>query len=227
MEGKLIAIEGLDGSGKATQAGLLCGALSGKGAGVRKVSFPNYEEPSSALVRMYLNGEFGKNPNDVSAYAASSFYAVDRYASYKKHWCGDYRGGALIVADRYTTSNIVFQLSKLPREQWGGFIAWVEDFEYDKLGLPKPDLTLYLDMPPAVSQKLMLGRYHGDEKKKDIHERNTAFLDACRVSAAYAADRLGWKVIRCAGDEGPRTVEAIHGDILRIVLEEFPAYASV
>lgn len=227
MSGKLITMEGLDGSGKATQTALLCDALSQRGVGVRRVSFPNYAEPSSALVKMYLDGGFGKDPNDVNAYAASSFYAVDRYASYQKHWKADYAGGTLIVADRYTTSNIVFQLSKLPREQWDAFIAWLEDFEYDKLGLPRPDLTIYLDMPPAVSQKLMLDRYHGDEKKKDIHESNTSYLNACRESAAYAAKRLGWKVIYCAEENAPRTVEEIHRDILKTILEEMPFYVSI
>lgn len=220
-------MEGLDGSGKATQTALLCDALSQRGVRVRRVSFPNYAEPSSTLAKMYLDGEFGKDPNDVNAYAASSFYAVDRYASYRKHWSADYVDGKLIVADRYTTSNIVFQLSKLPRAQWDAFIAWLEDFEYDKLELPRPDLTVYLDMPPAVSQKLMLSRYHGDEKKKDIHESNTSYLNACRESAAYAAKRLGWKVIFCAQGNAPRTVEEIHRDILKTILEEIPFYASI
>lgn len=227
MSGKLIAMEGLDGSGKATQTALVCDALSQKGVAVRRISFPDYGEPSSALAKMYLDGEFGRDPNDVSAYAASSFYAVDRYASYKKYWGTDYRAGKLIVADRYTTSNIVFQLSKLPRAAWDGFIAWLEDFEYGKLELPRPDLTVYLDMPPAVSQKLMLGRYHGDEKKKDIHESNTAYLNVCRESAAYAAKRLGWRVVGCARGNAPRPVEEIHGDIMKTILEEMPFYASI
>lgn len=227
MNGKLISIEGLDGSGKATQTGLLCDALSQRGVNLRRVSFPDYKEPSSALVKMYLGGEFGANPEDVSAYAASSFYAVDRYASYKRHWCTDYADGALIVADRYTTSNIVFQLSKLPESQWEEFIAWAEDFEYAKLGLPKPNLTIYLDMPPDVSQKLLNSRYHGDEKKKDIHESNAAYLSACRKSAAYACDRLDWKVIHCSQGGTPRTVEQIHADIIKIITEELPFYVSI
>ncbi|MGX8701040.1 dTMP kinase [Caproiciproducens sp.] len=216
MSGKLITMEGLDGSGKATQTALLCKALAGRGVQLRRVSFPDYNEPSSALARMYLNGEFGSDPDDVNAYAASSFYAVDRYASYQKHWRQDYRNGSLIIADRYTTSNIVFQLSKLPREQWPGFVEWVQDYEYDKLGLPRPDLTIYLNMPVEVSQKLLSGRYHGNEGKKDIHESNAEYLRACRVSADYAVQRLNWKTVQCADSGGLKTVEQIHGEVLEI-----------
>lgn len=218
MSGKLITMEGLDGSGKATQTELLCKALAGRGVRLRRVSFPDYNEPSSVLARMYLNGEFGADPDDVNAYAASSFYAVDRYASYQKHWRQDYRNGSLIIADRYTTSNIVFQLSKLPREQWPGFVEWVQDYEYDKLGLPRPDLTIYLNMPLEVSQKLLSGRYHGNEEKKDIHESNAEYLRACRTSADYAVRRLNWKTVQCADIGRLKTVEQIHGEVLEIAV---------
>ncbi len=215
-------MEGLDGSGKATQTELLCSDLSGRGVKLRRVSFPDYNQPSSTLVKMYLDGEFGTDPNDVNAYAASSFFAVDRYASYKKYWREDYKNGTLIVADRYTTSNIVFQLSKLPREQWESFVEWIKDYEYGKLMLPQPDLTIYLDMPLAVSQKLLSSRYHGNENKKDIHESNAAYLRACRESAVYAAKQLNWKVIHCADGENPKTVERIHTEVMKIIAEEFP-----
>ena len=153
MSGKLITLEGLDGSGKATQTEFLCKELAGKGIRVRKISFPDYGQPSSALAKMYLDGKFGENPEDVSAYAASSFYAVDRFASYAQFWKEDYQSGAVIVADRYSTSNIVFQMSKLPRDEWDAFIQWVQDYEYNKLGLPQPDCTVYLDMPPLCESK--------------------------------------------------------------------------
>ena len=212
-------MEGLDGSGKATQTGLLCKALSEQGVKPRRVSFPDYDEPSSALVKMYLNGEFGSNPDDVNAYAASSFYAVDRFASYQRFWKQDYQNGAFIVADRYTTSNIVFQLSKLPKEQWDSFIDWLEDYEYGKLGLPRPDLTIYLSMPLEVSQKLLTGRYHGNESKTDTHGGNGAYLGACHESAVYAAQRLNWKIIRCAQGENPKAVEEIHEEVMQKVTE--------
>ena len=140
-------------AGKATQTELLCKELAGKGVRVRKISFPDYGQPSSALAKMYLDGKFGENPEDVSAYAASSFYAVDRFASYAQFWKEDYQSGAVIVADRYSTSNIVFQMSKLPRDKWDAFIQWVQDYEYNKLGLPQPDCTVYLDMPPFCESK--------------------------------------------------------------------------
>ena len=220
MNGKFITMEGLDGSGKATQTELLCNDLSARGIKVRRVSFPDYDQPSSTLAKMYLDGEFGTDPNDVNAYAASSFYAVDRYASYQKFWREDYQNGTLIVADRYSTSNIVFQLSKLPKEQWADFVAWVKDYEYDKLGLPEPDLTIYLDMPLEVSQKLLSSRYHGDEDKKDIHESNAIYLRECRESAVYAAELLHWKVIHCADGENAKTMEQIHAEVIKIITEE-------
>lgn len=217
MNGRLIVIEGLDGSGKATQTGMLCDELTGKDFPVKHISFPDYDEPSSALVKMYLGGEFGKSPNDVNAYAASSFYAVDRYASYAKIWKNDYLSGSVIVADRYTTSNIVYQLSKLPQKEWDGFIDWVQDFEYKKLGLPKPDITVFLDMPPQVSQRLLNERYHGDVNKKDIHESNVRFLTECRECAAYAAKKLGWCVINCADGDHPKTIQQIHSELMQIM----------
>lgn len=218
--GKLIVVEGLDGSGKATQTALLCDSLKERGVGLRRVSFPNYEEPSSALVKMYLNGEFGRDPQAVNAFAASSFYAVDRFASYRKFWQEDYQSGTVIVADRYVTSNIVYQLVKLPRDQWDFFIDWAQDFEYSKLELPRPDVTVYLDMPPEISQKLLSERYHGDESKKDIHESNRSFLDACRECAAYAAKKLSWQVINCAIGDNAKTIEAIHDEVMDAVIKE-------
>ena len=183
----LVVLEGLDGSGKGTQAKLLAQALAGRGVPLRPVTFPDYSSPSSSLVKMYLNGEFGSAPEDVNAYAASAFYAVDRYASFlrfwSKDWGEDYRQGKLILCDRYATSNMVYQMGKAPREEWDRYLAWVEDFEYQKLGIPRPDLVLYLDMPIEVSQKLLLERYHGDSGKKDIHESHLDFLPATPGSA--------------------------------------------
>ena len=148
----LVVLEGLDGSGKGTQAKLLAEALVCRGVPLRPVTFPDYSSPSSSLVKMYLNGEFGAEPGDVNAYAASAFYAVDRFASFRKGWGGDYRQGKLILCDRYATSNMVYQMGKLPRAEWDGYLAWMEDFEYQKLGIPRPDLVLYLDMPVEVAQ---------------------------------------------------------------------------
>ena len=211
---KLIVIEGLDGSGKATQAKRLTEALVEKGIPVREVSFPDYGSDSSALVRMYLSGQFGTDPQDVNAYAASSFFAVDRFASYKKDWCRDYARG-VVIADRYTTSNAVHQCSKLPKEQWEDFLNWLFDFEYKKLGIPAPDRVIYLNVDPAVSQALMTARYRGDENKKDIHERDIAYLRHSREAAAYCAEKLGWETVDCCRDGQMRSIEDIHKDVMK------------
>lgn len=216
-KGKLIVIEGLDGSGKGTQAAELAKNLAAGDAPVRKVSFPDYASDSSALVKMYLSGQFGKDPQDVNAYAASTFYAVDRFASFKRDWGGFYEGGGIVVADRYTTSNAVHQCSKLPQEQWDAFLAWLFDFEYHLLGIPSPDLVVYLSVDPAVSQRLMTGRYQGDESRKDIHEGNLAYLRRSRLAAEYCSSRLGWRQIECCRGGQMRTVEAIQADILALI----------
>ncbi|MGM9614333.1 MAG: dTMP kinase [Oscillospiraceae bacterium] len=213
MTKKLIVIEGLDGSGKATQAELLCEGLRKPGVKVRKVSFPDYDSDSSALVKMYLSGQFGSNPSDVNAYAASSFYAVDRYASFKRDWNDDYENG-VIVADRYTTSNAIHQCSKLPREQWDEYLDWLFDFEYQKLGIPSPTMVLYLKVDPAVSQRLMTERYIGDESKKDIHEKDVAYLKHCQEAAAHCAEKLGWKSIECTCHGEMRMIEDISKEIM-------------
>jgi dTMP kinase len=220
MSGKLIVIEGLDGSGKATQSKLLYDALLEQGKAVRKVSFPNYESDSSALVKMYLRGDFGTDPSDVNAYAASTFYAADRYASYKQDWGTFYHEGGTIVADRYTTSNAIHQCSKLKQEEWDGFLKWLFSFEYEQLGIPAPDMVIYLQADTQVSQKLMSGRYHGDESKKDIHESNLDYLNRSRQAAEYCKDALGWKVIPCVKDGAMRSIEEIHKEIMSLLGEQ-------
>ena len=216
MNGKLIVIEGLDGSGKATQTALLCEHLEKEGRSFKKLSFPNYDSPSSALVKLYLGGELSKTPDGVNPYAAAAFYAVDRCADYLKYWREDYESGALFVSDRYATSNAVYQTSKLPESEWETYLRWLEEFEYSKLGVPKPDMVIYLDMDVDVSQKLLSKRYGGDESKKDIHEQNAGFLRNCRKTALYAARTLGWHVIRCDDGESPIPLEDISKEIIRI-----------
>ena len=213
MAGKLIVIEGLDGSGKATQTKNLFDYLTSNGEQVVKVTFPDYDSPASALVKMYLNSEFGDDPNAVNAYSASAFYAVDRVASYIKNWKEDYLSGKKILCDRYATSNIIYQMSKVPQEDRDSFIDWQYDFEYNKLSLPAPTQVIYLDVEPEVSQKLMLKRYNGDESKKDLHEKNVDFLLTCRENALYAAKKLGWKVISCTKDGEMKSIEDIFEEI--------------
>ncbi len=216
-KGKLIVIEGLDGSGKATQAKLLFQALAEKGLAVRKVSFPDYESDSSALVKMYLRGDFGSQPGDVNAYAASAFYAVDRYASFKKDWQGFYENGGVVVADRYTTSNAVHQCSKLPEEQWPGFLQWLFQFEYELLGIPAPDRVLFLRVETDVTEKLLLKRYGGDESREDIHEADRTYMARSRQAAEYCAAHLDWDTVQCTRAGEMRTVEDIHSEILRVL----------
>lgn len=217
--GKLIVIEGLDGSGKSTQLELLPKNLLKHGIQSQTVSFPDYDSDSSALVKMYLGGKFGKKPNDVNAYAASLFYAVDRFASYKTSWGSYYNQNGIIVSGRYTTSNAVHQTSKMDEGEWQGFIDWLYDLEYNKMGIPKPDKVIFLDMPVDVSQKLLSGRYKGNEAKKDIHESDTAYLDKCRKAAMFTAQYSGWKVIPCADGGEPRPIEAIAEDVLKETLK--------
>lgn len=221
--GKLIIFEGLDGSGKGTQAALAHDALTKLGRAPRVVSFPHYESDSSALVRMYLSGQFGSKPDDVNAYAASTFYAVDRFASYKTDWGEFYRHNGLVLADRYTTSNAVHQCSKLPPMHWDGFLNWLFDFEYKKIGVPAPDLVLYLAVDPDVSQKLLSARYHGDESRKDIQEKDTEYIARSRAAAEYCARTLGWQRIECTqtvnNEKIIRPVEDIHAEVLAQIKE--------
>ena len=213
--GKLIIFEGLDGSGKGTQAALTAQKLRQRGVTLRQVTFPDYDSESSALVKMYLSGRFGQKPDDVNAYAASSFYAVDRFASYKTDWGAFYREGGLVLSDRYTTSNAVHQCSKLPPAQWDGFLNWLFDFEYKKIGIPEPDLVLYLAGDPEVSQKLLENRYHGDESKKDIQEKDREYMARSRAAAEYCARTLGWQRIECTcAGRAMRPVEEINAEIL-------------
>ena len=217
-KGKLIVIEGLDGSGKATQAKLLAQHLASQGLPVREVTFPDYASDSSALIKMYLAGQFGSKPDDVNAYAASSFFAVDRYASYKTDWGRFYEEGGVVIADRYTTSNAVHQCSKLPPEQWEEFLHWLFDYEFHLLGLPAPDSVIYLQVDPAVSQRLMTARYHGDESKKDVHEKDTEYLARSRRAAEYCAEHLGWTTVHCTHSDAMRSIEDIQAEVQGIVL---------
>lgn len=217
---KLIIIEGLDGCGKSTQTALLEKYLSDSGVEFKKIKLPDYKSPSSILVKMYLDGEFGKNADDVNAYAAGAFYSVDRFASYKSNWGKDYENGTLIVADRYATSNLIYQMEKVEKSKWDEYIEWSCDFEYNKIGIPRPDLVIFLDMPIEISQKLMTERYDGDESRKDVHEANTDFLNKCRTCALYAADKQGWKIVECYKGNSPLSIDEIHGKIVKLVEEE-------
>ena len=218
---KLIVIDGLDGSGKATQSQILCEKLCAAGYTARTLSFPDYASDTSALVKMYLGGELGENPDDVGAYAASSFYAVDRVASYLNKWKKDYETYDFIVADRYTTSNIIHQMAKIEPSEREDFCEWLFDFEYNRLGVPAPDMVMFLDVDPDVSQKLLTGRYKGDETKKDIHESNLRYLLRCRTSAVWATEHLSWTTVQCSAGGRMRTIEDISDEIFSLIKDHF------
>ena len=210
MKGKLIVFEGTDGSGKATQAGLLFRRLESRGLSCREIDFPRYGNPFAAPVEQYLHGALGKHPGDVNAYASSTFYAVDRFASYKEDWGGFYEAGGIVVANRYTTSNAVHQAPKLPESQRREYLDWLFDLEYGRLGLPEPDLVLYLDMPAGVSEKMLRRREEATGSSADIHEQDGDYLCRCREAARDIALRYGWRVVDCAAGDAPLPPEEIH-----------------
>ncbi len=220
MKQLMLVIEGLDGSGKATQTQKLMERLEQLNKPAVKVSFPNYDEDSSALVKMYLRGELGQ-AEEVNAYAASLFYTVDRYATFKKAYKEQWDSGATIVADRYTTSNMFHQCTKEKRENWDSYLDWLEDLEYEKVGLPRPTQVIYLDVEPEISKVLLSERYKGDESKKDIHEANFNYLLRCREAALYAAEKFGWQLIRCNDGMNLRTVDDIAAEIWSKVEQYF------
>lgn len=215
--GKLIVIEGTDGSGKSTQFRLLTQALEKMGTPFQKLVFPQYKEESSALIRMYLGGQFGTSPADVNAYAASTFYAVDRYASYKKVWGKWYEDGGLVISDRYTTSNAVHQASKEPDGQKEAFLKWLYELEYDHMGLPRPDLTIYLDVPTDYTEMLLRSREAATSTSADIHEQDSEYLATCRRMGKLAAKYYNWTVIECVRDGKMRPMEDIHEEIFNLV----------
>jgi dTMP kinase len=211
--GKLIVFEGIDGSGKSTQFKMLCDRLQSEGKDFQRLVFPQYSEPSSALLRMYLAGEFGKDPSDVNAYAASTFYAVDRYASYVKVWRDYYQNGGLMLADRYTTSNAIHQGSKVSGKAREDFYKWLYDYEYGLLELPKPDKVIYMDIPVETAEKQMRLREAATNTKADIHELDIDYLRKCAQCGAEAAEHFGWHSVKCTESGEMRSIEEIHNEI--------------
>ena len=218
--GKLIVLEGIDGSGKSTQFKMLCKKLEERGAEFKKLVFPQYSEPSSALIKMYLGGEFGTDPGDVNAYAASAFYAVDRFASYAKGWKDYYAGDGLLLCDRYTTSNAIHQASKVPEAKRGEFFKWLYDFEFGLMELPKPDAVIYMDVPLEVAVGQMRKREAETHTTGDIHETDNVYLAKCCECARQAAAFYGWKKIECTRGGIMRGAEDISEEVLKYVLTE-------
>ena len=215
--GKIIVIEGLDASGKDTQSRLLQERLNKEGYETYKLDLPYYDDPSSTLVKMYLGGELGDKPSDVNAYAASTFYAVDRYASFKKHWQKEYESDKIIVANRYTTSNASHQMTKLSEDEWDSYLQWLFEFEYKKMGIPEPDCVIFLDMPMDIAQKLMQARANkiDGSENKDIHERNRKYLEDTYNVALGLARKFGWKHVMCGAEGEPLLIETISEEVIK------------
>lgn len=209
----LISIDGLDGSGKGTQSDMLASRLKMQGKRVKVISFPMYGEQSCFAVEMYLGGKLGGKPSDTNAYAASTFFAVDRYISYRTEWGRDLADYDFVIFNRYVSANAVHQLSKLPKDEWEDFLTWLWDYEFEKLGLPKPDTTLYLLVPPDIS----LGLVDKRGEKKDIHEMDREYMHRCYEAGQYAADRLGFDKIDCCEGGEMRSREDISDEIYKKV----------
>lgn len=222
MDKHLIAVDGLDASGKKTQTELLAAAFREKGVKYRYISFPTYNGDYSALVNMYLSGRFGDDPEIVNPYAASSFFASDRYCSYMLDWKKDHDAGSVILADRYTSANAVHQLSKLPRDEYDGFLDWLTDYEYRRLQIPKPDAVIYLCLPPELSIKLLEKRCGETGAGKDIHESNREHLENSYKAALYSAEKLGWMKIDCSTGGEIRGIDDIHREIITRLRERLP-----
>ena len=216
--GKLIVIDGLDGSGKGTQTRLLEKYLLDKNIKAKRIDFPRYGSIGCSLVESYLRGDLGKDPSATNAYAASLFFGMDRYYSFRAEWGEFYNmDDTVILCDRYTTANAVHQLSKLDKNEWDPYLEWLFDTEYNKIGLPKPDAVIYLEMPVEVSAKLIAARSEKEGRAKDIHELDTAYLHTCREAAMYAANKMGWTTVHCCENGNIRSIEDIFTQILQIL----------
>ena len=215
--GKLIVFEGIDGSGKSTQFELLCNRLSSDGRDFMRLRFPRYDNPSSSLVKMYLEGMFGDAPDDVNAYAASSFYAVDRYASFVQDWRGYYEGGGLVLTDRYTTSNAIHQGAKLPAEQREFYFSWLYEYEFGLMGLPAPDMVIYMDIEARQAAQRLQKRQATTDSTGDIHENDISYLDRCAQCSKQAASLYDWRRISCFHEDHERNEDELHQEIYEII----------
>lgn len=218
--GKLIVIEGTDSSGKETQTKRLFEKLEEKGLKVKKISFPNYDSPACEPVKMYLAGAFGEDAMKVNPYPVSTMYAIDRYASFKTDWEKFYNEDGIIVTDRYVTSNMVHQASKIrDLDEKKQYLNWLENLEYEKMGIPRPDLVIFLNMPTDMAVKLMAERKNKitGEEKKDIHERDKEYLKESHANACKIANIYNWKEIKCSDGDRIKTIEEIGEEVFSLV----------
>jgi len=211
--GNLVVFEGIDGSGKSTQFELMCTRLTDEGRQFKRLVFPRYSEPSSALIKMYLAGDFGENPDSVNAYAASSFYAVDRYASFVQDWREYYENGGLILTDRYTTSNALHQGAKVADTQREHFFKWLYDYEFNLIGLPMPSLVIYMDIDAELAAKRLRHRQAETGTNADIHENDISYLQNCAESGKQAASQFGWHRVSCLDNGVERDKHDVHAEV--------------
>lgn len=223
MNSKLIVIEGLDGSGKETQSKLLVERLQSNGINARLLSFPCYNSESSGPLRMYLNGQISKDPNDVNCYAAATMFAIDRYIDFKTHWEKEYDKGMVFVCDRYVLSNVLYQMIKLPESEWFEFWRWVKHLEYNLFNLPHPDLTLYLNVNSNVCNKLTKEREEQGKSKRDIHELNSGIQSKVEAAASYVCPKLSnlCKIDCCNSNKTLKNTDEILNNIYTAVLDWF------
>ena len=217
--GNLIVFEGIDGSGKSTQFDLLVSRYTREKRDFMRIKFPQYDKPSSALLRMYLSGEFGDSPDAVNAYAASTFFAVDRYASFAQDWRDYYESGGLILTDRYTTSNAIHQGAKLPINERESFFKWLYDFEFGLMGLPAPDVVVYMDIDPTIAANRLLQRQAETATQGDIHENDMEYLKICAQCAQHAAGYFGWRSVACISGSHEYTPDEIHNEIYELITQ--------
>jgi len=218
--GKLIVFEGIDGSGKSTQFQMMCERLSDEGRKFKRLVFPRYSEPSSALIKMYLGGDFGDNPDSVNAYAASSFYAVDRYASFIQDWCEYHKSGGLILTDRYTTSNALHQGAKIASDKRESFFKWLYEYEFSLLGLPSPNLVVFMDIDAESAATRLERRQTETGTDADIHEKDMNYLHNCAQSGRQAATQFGWHSISCLCEGIERDPTEIHSEIYDLIFKQ-------
>jgi len=218
-KGKFIVIDGTDGSGKATQMNLLIDALTKEGTEIVTTDFPQYGESSAYFVEKYLRGEYG-TADEVGAKRGSLFYALDRFDASK----GMYEhldAGTCIVSNRYVSANMGHQAAKIDdTNERDAFLEWLDELEYEILGIPRPDETIFLYMPPEIGQQLVDQkgeREYTKGKKRDIHEADLDHLKKASEAYKYVADTYGWHTINCAPDGNLLTREEIHEKVLAVV----------
>ena len=214
--GKIIVIEGTDSSGKETQTKLLYERVKKIYDKTIKISFPNYDSPACEPVKMYLGGTFGTDATKVNPYPISTMYAIDRYASFKQDWEKKYIDDYIIITDRYVTSNMIHQASKIEDiKEKDEYLRWLIDLEYNKNEIPEPDIVIFLKMPIDKAKELMENRKNkiDGSEKRDIHEVNEDYLKKSYENATAISKKYNWCEIECVENNKIKSIERINDEI--------------